>query len=362
MSSTLAAVGTALFSDPIFDTVYFGNELSVYVTAALVFIVGVSVFWVLQQVVIARLKKLAEKTKTDIDDTFIKIVQSVRPGFYFFVAFYIATLNLIPATLPRQIINGVLLVWVVYQVVTALHIFINYIFEKRAAQAGEGEEAKAAYGFLSQMIKWVLYAIGALLILSNLGVNITSLIAGLGIGGVAIAFALQNILADLFSSFAIYFDKPFQVGDFIVIGEHKGTIEKIGIKSTRIRALQGEEIVVSNQELTSTRIQNFRKLEERRISFNFGILYETPTDVVEKVPHMVKKIIEETPMTRFDRAHFLTFGDSSLDFEVVYYVLSREFNDYADTQQAINNELMKTFERNKIEFAYPTRVIYSKSA
>jgi MscS family membrane protein len=176
--------------------------------------------------------------------------------------------------------------------------------------------------------------------------------------GVAIAFAFQNILEDLFSSFAIVFDKPFKIGDFIIVGDKLGVVEKIGIKTTRIKSLQGEEIVISNKELTSAQVRNFKKMETRRISFSFGVTYQTPTEKLKGIPKTVESIIEETDNVRFDRAHFNEFGDSALLFEVVYYVEGNDYNMYMDAQQQINLKIKESFEKDGIEMAYPTQTIF----
>ena len=223
---------------------------------------------------------------------------------------------------------------------------------------GDGEPDNGIVSFMSGLLKASLWIVAALMVLSNLGVNVTGLMAGLGVGGLAIAFALQNVFADLFASFSIYLDKPFKIGDFIIVGEHTGTVEKIGIKTTRIRALQGEEIVISNQEMTSARVHNFKKLDERRISTQFGVTYDTPTETLKKIPDMIKKIVDEEKMTRFDRAHFTTFGDSALLFDLVYYIESQEYVDYLEAQQAMNFKIKEAFEGAGIDMAFPTQTIY----
>ncbi|MFC1623643.1 mechanosensitive ion channel family protein, partial [Patescibacteria group bacterium] len=317
------------------------------------------VFKVFQFYILRRLKKVAERTKTDADDTLISVVQSLRPRFYYFLAFYLATYSIVLSDLVKNIIEGILIILVVYQVIIASQVIIDYILEKKAGEK-EDLETKTAIKNISGLIKFVLWVLGLMLILSNLGVNITSLIAGLGVGGIAIAFAMQNILSDLFSSFAIYFDKPFKVGDFIMMGTDAGTVEKIGIKTTRIRTSQGEELVVSNQELTSARIQNFKKMEERRGVFGFGVAYETSVSKVREIPNDIKQIIESIDGVRFDRAHFKSFGESNLDFEVVYYVNTSEYGKFMDIQQEINLKIMEKFEEKGIEMAYPTRTLYMK--
>lgn len=198
-----------------------------------------------------------------------------------------------------------------------------------------------------------------LAVLSNLGVNITAFVASLGIGGIAIALALQTILSDLFASLSIALDKPFEVGDFIIVDEVMlGTVEYIGVKTTRLRSLGGEQLVRSNTELLKSIIRNYKRMAERRVVFTFGIRYETPIDEVATLGAAVKEIITGIDDTRFDRAHFFKFGESSLDFEVVYYVLSSDYNIYMDIQQRINLELMRTCEARDIRFARPVSIVH----
>ena len=228
-------------------TKVFSNTLAIYVEAVIAFVALLVVFKIFQWLILRNLFRIAKKTKTDIDDTLIEIVKSLRPPFYSFLAFYFAVKILKLSSFTQGVIETILIVWIVYQVVVALQILINFILTKRFA-GDEDPTTRSAISALGTIGKMALWAIGILMILSNLGINITSLVAGLGIGGIAIAFALQNILSDLFSSFAIYFDKPFRVGDFIIVGDKMGTVEKIGIKTTRLKALQGEELIISNQE------------------------------------------------------------------------------------------------------------------
>jgi small-conductance mechanosensitive channel len=206
--------------------------------------------------------------------------------------------------------------------------------------------------------KFILWSVVLLVTLDNLGVNVTALVTGLGVGGVAVALALQNILGDLFSSLSITIDKPFVPGDFIVVGDQRGTVKAVGMKTTRLTALSGEELVFSNSELLKLRIQNFRHMRERRVVFTFGVTYQTPHALVERIPSIVRQAIERHELTRFDRAHFYRFGESSLDFEVVYFVLTGEYNVYMDIHQAVNLEIMREFESKGIEFAYPTRTLW----
>ncbi|GMQ95273.1 MAG: mechanosensitive ion channel family protein [Patescibacteria group bacterium] len=335
-----------------------GNTVGDLAIALAAFFVFLGVFKVFQVMVLRRLEKLAEKTETDIDDTLVSIVRSLRPPFYSFLAFYAALYFLVLGNTLKKAIDVVLVVWIVVQIVIATQILIDYIVRKRFSGEGAEDGTKGAVSFISGLLKATLWVIGGMLVLSNLGININSLIAGLGIGGIAIAFALQNILGDLFSSFAIHFDKPFRVGDFIAVGNYKGTVEKIGIKTTRIRSTMSEEIVISNTELTSTSVQNYGKMKERRNVFTLGITYETPIEKIKKVPQVVREAIESTKLTRFDRVHFSTFGDSSLNFDVSYYVQSSDYSTFMDVKQEINIKIMEAFESMGVAMAYPTRTVY----
>ncbi|MEN3010453.1 MAG: mechanosensitive ion channel domain-containing protein [Candidatus Bipolaricaulaceae bacterium] len=232
-------------------------------------------------------------------------------------------------------------------------LWVGRVAERRRA---EGDAAAATtLASMGLLIRIAIWALVVLLILQNLGVNVTALAAGVGIAGIAIAFAAQSILADLFSFLAIVVDKPFLVGDFIVAGKVEGTVERIGIKTTRIRSLTGEEVVVSNSELLKGWIHDYTKMRERRIFFRFAVDYQTPHEKVAAIPRIVQEIIEATPNVRFDRAHFKEYGEFGLIFEVVYFVLSPSYRDYMDAQQAINLAIHKRFSEEGIKFALPVR-------
>ncbi len=233
---------------------------------------------------------------------------------------------------------------------------------KVVATDGSAENAVLTT-MLSWIFKTIVWSIALLSILANMGVNITAFVASLGVGGVAVALAVQNILSDLFASLAIGLDKPFVIGDFIIFGDVLGTVERVGLKTTHIRSLSGEQIVCGNTELLKNTIHNYKRMAERRVVFEFRVTYGTKADVVEKIPEIVKQAITSQSQTRFDRAHFKGFGLSSLDFEVVYYVLDSSYNIYMDKQQAINLYLMRELEAMKVSFAFPTMTLnLSKNA
>lgn len=358
MNQLTSSLGKILPTGGAWENIYLGNSLSAWILAATTFVVLLLLFKIVQSLGIAQLKRLAAKTKTDIDDTLVQIVRSVRPPFYSFVSFYIALRVLAIPHLLQKIVEIVLISWVTWQAIVVVQIVIDFAFKKGMKDEDLG--TKSALAMLSNITKATLWVLGGLFILSNLGINITSLVAGLGIGGVAVALAIQNILGDLFSSFAIHFDKPFVVGDFIQVGDYIGEVEKIGIKTTRLKALQGEEVVISNQELTSARVRNFKKLKERRVVFSFGVTYETSTQKIREIPKIIKEIINSVPKTRFGRTHFSRFDDSALSFEVVYYFLSSDYDEYMAANEEILVKIKEAFEERDIDMAYPTRTLYVK--
>ncbi len=339
-----------------------GNAGKDYLIALGIFVGALVVLKIFQSIALKRLEKAVKKTKTDLDDVFIKIVENIKPRFYIFIAFFVALKSLIIPVFAGQIIYGLFVFVVVFQIIKSLQIFIDYWAEKLMRRKKEMEipENRAMVRNVSYLLKFLLWVLAVFIILSNWGINITSLIAGLGIGGIAIAFALQSILQDIFSFFSIMIDKPFKVGDFIIVDNDMGVVEKIGIKTTRIKTLQGQELVFTNSKLTDSRINNFKKMEKRRVVFGFGVLYETSTKKVKKIPEIINDIINKEELADLDRVHFKEFGDFSLNFEVVYHVQVPDFGKYMDTQQSINFTIKEVFEKEGIEFAYPTQTLFVK--
>ena len=348
-----------------------GNTGYDYLVAVIIFIGLIIVLKIIQSIIVGRLKKLAKRTRTDLDDVLISVFTSIKPPFYLLLAFYFGFRSLSVPEMAEKVIYVLFLIVIVYEITRALERLLIYAFEKylnRKAKEDGGssselgtsgkEQIKSMMNTAKVILRILLWVLGLLLILSNLGINITSLVASLGIGGIAVALALQNILSDMFSSFSIYIDKPFVVGDYIVIGTDRGTVEKIGLKTTRLRTLQGEELIVSNKELTTARVQNFKRMKRRRVNFEIGVVYSTTQAKLEKIPKVVEKIIEGVPEVDFDRCHFKSYGDFSLNFEIVYYVNSSDYTQYMDLNQKINMEIYKNFAKEKLEFAYPTQVVY----
>jgi len=242
-------------------------------------------------------------------------------------------------------------------VVGAIVSAVNFGLGKLVQDAANPELAKKQLKGISSLVNIAIWALALVFMLDNLGVKISAVVAGLGIGGIAVALAAQAVLGDVFSYFVIFFDKPFEIGDFIIVGDKMGTVEQVGIKTTRLRALGGEVLVFSNTDLTGSRVHNYKKMQRRRIVFGLDVTYQTSAEKLRSVPALVKAAIDRCDKATFDRGHFATFGDSSLNFEFVYYVESADYNDYMDVQQAINLEVFADFEREGIEFAYPTQTL-----
>ena len=237
----------------------------------------------------------------------------------------------------------------------AIGFWIRRKVETARGSDPDGATALSLIGFGARALLWIFVL---LLGLDQLGFNITALLAGLGVGGIAVALATQNILGDLFASLSIVLDKPFVVGDFIVVDNLRGTVERVGIKTTRIRSLDGELLVFANADLLKSRIQNYQRMMERRVLFSIGVTYQTPQEKVGRITHWLREAVEAQAGIRFDRAHFKEYGDSALVFEVVYYVLTPDYNTFMDVQQAINLAIFGRFAREGVDFAYPTRTLY----
>jgi len=334
---------------------FWNNTVLEYLIALGSFVLGIIVLKIFKYILLAKVKEIVNHTITEFDDLIIKTVDSVHWPFYLLLSLFFSIRLLNIPNILGQIVYYLLLVAGVYYIVTGLQNIVDYSFRKLAKKRGGDPSMIELFRKASRVLLWGLAII---IFLQNLGYDITALVAGLGIGGLAIAFALQNILADIFASFSIYFDKPFEIGDFIIIGTDMGTVERVGIKSTRIKTLQGEELVVSNKELTSTRVHNYKKMDKRRVVFNLGVTYETDTEKLKKIPQIIKDVIDKIELADLDRVHFNKFGDFSLNYEIVYYLNSSEYNDYMDVQQAINFNIKKQFEKEKIEFAYPTQTVF----
>ncbi len=329
--------------------------------AVVLFITGTLtfVFDLLRRFIASRVKSVGTATGKISIISAADIIKRTRLLFLLLLAMYIA-LNYfdMPPKLDKMATRVIVIALILQIALWAnygIYLWRNIYIEARRESDAASATTVGILGFILRLLLWTLII---LLILDNLGINITTLVAGLGVGGVAVALALQNILGDIFASLSIALDKPFMIGDFLVIDEHVGTVEYIGLKTTRLRSLSGEQIIFANNDLLKSRIRNYKRMYERRVVFAFGVIYQTSAEKLERIPVMVRDIIEAQQEVRFDRAHFQKYGDSSLDFEVVYYVKGPDYNLYMDIQQAINLALFRQFAVENIEFAYPTRTVF----
>ncbi|HEU4470754.1 MAG TPA: mechanosensitive ion channel domain-containing protein [Flavisolibacter sp.] len=346
----------------IWDRVLWNNTVRDWVIALGIIFAAVAALRFIQAVVISRIKKLTKATKTSLDDFIISVIQSSVMPLLYILAFYFGLNYLALPAKMLPILRAAMMVVITFFILKILTSFVSYAFRQAMKRhEGNGQREKQAKGILL-IVQILLWGVGLLFLVDNLGYDITTLVAGLGIGGIAIALAAQTILGDLFSYLVIFFDKPFEIGDFIIVDEKMGTVEYIGIKTTHLRTLNGEQLIFSNTDLTNSRVHNYKRMQERRIVFSFGVVYDTPKEKLSLIPGWVRKIIESKEGTRFDRAHFLSFGDFSLNYEVVYYVLSPDFNTYMDIQQHINLDVLALFESEEIGFAFPTQTLYLNRA
>lgn len=233
---------------------------------------------------------------------------------------------------------------------------VNELFRRAAEEKERVDLARVRP--LRAIAVFAVWIAGLLFLLDNLGFDITAVIAGLGIGGIAVALAAQALLGDLFSYFVILFDKPFELGDFLIFGDVLGSVERIGVKTTRLRSLGGEQIIVSNSDLTNSRVRNYKRMEQRRVVFKVGVVYGTEPEAVRAIPGIIESIVRAEELAVFDRAHFASYGDWSLVFEVVYYVASPDYTLYMDVQQRINLAIYDAFAERGIEFAFPTQTLH----
>ena len=305
----------------------------------------------------------ARETAGEVDDVLLDLFRRMNLALILFPAVWLGARALV---LPKELTSLIstfarlsLIAQAALWSAAILDFFLRRYHRRRAETDPAAVTTIRAFRFAAVFAVW---CIAVLVALDNLGIDVTTLITGLGIGGVAIALATQNILGDLFASLSIVLDKPFVVGDFIRTGDDLGMVEQIGLKTTRVRSLSGELLVFSNSDLLQSRIRNYKRMEERRVLFRIGVVYQTTPTQLRRIPPMVREIIERQSPTRFDRAHFAAFGDSSYDFEFVYYVASPDYNAYMDIQQAINLAIVDDFAAERIEFAYPTRTLYLEPA
>lgn len=342
------------------DQVYFGNTVLQWGIALGVVVATFIGFHIVKYVIVHRLKKTAEKTATDFDDFIVKLLGSTKFLLIVALSIYAGSFMLALSDSVRTYMTSVAVVVFLLQSVLWGNRLIDYAlirFTEQRIDAADPASTTAA-GIIGTVARIVFIALMTLVGLASIGFDINALVAGLGIGGIAIALAIKGILEDLFGSLTIALDKPFAVGDYITVGEFSGTVENVGLKSTRVRSNTGEQLVMSNADLLSSRLRNFGRMTERRGNMALGVTYDTPADKLEAIPGMIKEIIDGEVLARFDRAHFASFGDFSLNFAIVYWMETPAYKDFMDTTQSINLKVVRRFEKEGIEMAFPTQTLY----
>lgn len=337
---------------------YYGNSISTWALAVLVTSLTLVALHVVRTVALRRLSAIAASTKSSVDDIAAGVLGKTHILFLIILAVYIGSSILFLPPALQNVITKASVVGLFLQGAIwgsgVIEFTVEHYVHHESKDGGNSVIASRALSFVGRIVIWVCVILA---VLSNLGVNVTALVAGLGVGSVAVALALQNILADLFSAVSIVLDKPFTIGDFIIVDTYLGVVEHIGVKSTRIRSLEGDLMVFSNSDLLKSRIRNYKHMYQRRVVFSIGVTYDTPYEKLTNIPNIIRHIIEEQDETRFDRAHFKDYGNFSLNYEIVYCVLGADYNAFMDIQQAINLAIFRQFGAEGITFAFPTQTI-----
>jgi small-conductance mechanosensitive channel len=338
-----------------------GNTVLRWVIAVVVAVGSYLVLRAARGLVRRRLARLAERTRVAVDDVLVAMLGATNALTFLAAAVYLGSLGLVVGGRAHLFMARGLVLVLLAQAAVWANTALRTLLERYRSneELGPGRRTGlAAIGFVGRL---TVFTIVLLLAMENLGIHVNTLLAGLGISSLAVALALQNILGDLFASLSIVFDKPFEIGDFIIVDQHLGTVEHVGLRTTRIRSLSGEQLVFSNNDLIKSRIRNYKRMAERRVVFAFGVTYQTPRETMARIAGMVREIIERQEKVRFDRSNFKEFGAYSLNFETVYWMLDPDYNLYMDTQERINLALMEAFEREGIEFAFPTQTLFLES-
>ena len=337
--------------------------VSEIIAFSIIFSLAMIIAWIGHTIFKRYLCRWATRTQTTVDDEILKNVRApifllgILFGLYYGLA-GIASLQAYAQDFATAFTVGEILV-VAFIITRIANVLISWYAEQRVKR--EKNVSNHILFILKKVLQFVVYVFALVIILGVLGQDLSGIVVGLGVGGIAIALAIQNILSDALTAFSIYFDRPFEIGDFVVVGDYGGTVTKIGIISTRIQLLQGEELVISNKNLIATSVRNFKKLKKRRIVLTLKVIAETPVEKLKKIPEIIANILKDVKLADLDRVHLKQLGDFSIDFEVVYYIKTGDYNKYMDIQQEINYGILEDFAKEQIELAYPTqKILYVK--
>ena len=342
----------------ILSSTYLNNTIQNYLFSIAIIIAGLLLIRIFKSLLLKKIIGWSGKTTTHLDDFIVSSIERFGIPALYIATVYAGITFLTLSPRLHSILNVAITFAITFLVIQLISSIILVLLRSYILRQEHGTEKVKQLGGIMLLINVIIWGIGILFFFDNIGYDITAIIAGLGIGGIAIALAAQNILGDLFNYFVIFFDRPIEIGDFIVVDDKNGVVDYIGIKTTRIKTLSGEQLIFSNSDLMNSRIHNFKRMKERRVVFKIGVTYQASLENLKKLPGIFKAIIEEQNPVRFDRAHLSGYGDSSIDFEMVYIVLDAEYNKYMDIQQAINLRIFEEFENMGLEFAYPTRTLF----
>ena len=339
-----------------------GNSLMDWLVAGMAAVAVWSVLWILQRFIVSRYKGYSAGQHALLLRLIAYLLGNTTKMFLFGVALYAAQANLTLPNRLQRLVDGIVMIVLLLQIGLWAGRALRFYLELKERERGADRMFAGSLDIIKFIAHVLVWSVLILVALSNLGINITALLAGLGVGGVAVALALQNILGDLFASLSIALDKPFVVDDRLVIDTYMGKVEHIGIKSTRLRSDSGEQIVLSNADILKSRVRNFGRAPEQRVLTTLRLSYETPADKLRGLPKLLEGIVREQTNVRFERCHLLTLGDSALQFELAYFVQQPNINSVADVQQAVNLCIIEEFRRLKVDFDYPTqRVIFARA-
>ena len=340
------------------DHVYWGNTVLAYLIAAGCIILAWLVLRLIKGKLISVLKALTSRTASHLDDALISITEKFILPYLYLVINYAIITQLVLSPRVSRVLDVAMLFISTWFGIRLINYLLQHSVQAYMKRRNEPLERTKQLNGILLVAKALVWIFGIVLLIDNLGYNVTTIIAGLGVGGIAIALAAQNILSDLFSYLVIFFDKPFEVGDFIITNGNFGTVEKIGIKTSHVRSPDGQQLVMPNAELVKSVIHNYKRLQRRRIVFRIGVVYSTPAEKLRNIPGWIRELISSLDLVTFDRTHFVSFGDSSLNYEIVYYLASSDYNVYMDTHHEVCLKIYEKFEHEQVEFAYPTQTIF----
>lgn len=339
--------------------VYWDNTVMAYVIAAGGIIVALIVIRIVKKIFVTRIDKWTQKTSNKFDDLFTSVIEKfIIPWLYIFVNYsIIQQLDLHPRL--DKVLDGAMAFVTMFFAVRLINFMIQVMISGYMRRRGETEERIRHLSGMLIVVKGFVWVIGLLTLARNFGFDVSTLLASLGVGGIAIALASQAVLGDLFSYLVIFFDKPFEIGDAVTVGNDvNGTIEYIGIKTTRIRSVSGEQLIISNTNMTNSTIRNWKRMEQRRVAFRIGVVYSTDYKLLQRIPGMLQEIILEHEKVRFERAHLQEYGSYSINFEIVYFITEADYNLFMDTHQAVLFRIHEEFEKSGIGFAIPSQTVF----